>query len=132
MSEGAVSKKFDFSYAERGVLFDICDCSLDKRLSFYSLNREQADRFLKRLKHIRKMNWGQFMALDRERGVTPEIPGSDSYVMIDSQNTSDIRLGENYYYHFRVEQKGLFRVFGYQFGQLFCITHIDPDGRIHH
>ncbi|MFH1454864.1 MAG: hypothetical protein ABIF22_00875 [bacterium] len=52
--------------------------------------------------------------------------------MIDEQNTSPEKLAEQYYFHFRVEQRGLFRVFGYQKRQFFCITHIDKDGKIHH
>ena len=49
-----------------------------------------------------------------------------------SKNSSEGKLVEQYYFHFRVEQTDLFRVFGYQRGQFFCVTHIDPDGRINH
>ena len=72
------------------------------------------------------------MAMDREHGTTVEIKGSESFAMIDEQDTSASKLLEQYYYHFRVEQKGVFRIFGYQRKQFFCITHIDRDGRIHH
>jgi len=72
------------------------------------------------------------MAMDREHGVTLEKRGSESFEMIDGQNTSASKLLEQYYYHFRVEQKGVFRIFGYQYRQFFCITHIDPIGKIHH
>jgi len=55
-----------------------------------------------------------------------------SFDMIHNQNSSEQKLVEQYYSHFRVEQKGLFRIFGYQKGQLFCITHIDQNGTTHH
>ncbi|MCX6719010.1 MAG: hypothetical protein NTZ38_01385 [Candidatus Taylorbacteria bacterium] len=124
--------KFDFQYAESTIIFRICDCSLDKKYSFYDISREQAERFIKRLQHIEKLTWKQFMALDREHGVTVEIKGSESFEMIDGQNTSANKLLERYYYHFRVEQKGVFRIFGYQDKQFFHITHIDSAGKIHH
>lgn len=79
------------------------------------------------------MTWAQWVGLQREKGLTVERPESDSFVMIDEQNTSESKIsGEKYYFHFRVEQTGLFRVFGYQRGQFFAITHIDRGGVIHH
>lgn len=131
--EGTMTpSKFDFQYAESTVIFSICDCSLDKKYSFYILSRKQAERFISRLRHIEKLTWKQFMAMDREHGVTLEKRGSESFDMIDGQNTSASKLIEQYYYHFRVEQKGVFRIFGYQRRQFFCITHIDSSGKIHH
>jgi len=124
--------KFDLQYAESSVIFTICDCSLDKKYSFYNLTREQAERFTSRLRHIEKLTWKQFMHMDHEHGTTLEIKGSDSFDMIDGQNTSVSKFLEQYYYHFRVEQKGVFRVFGYQHKQFFRITHIDREGKIHH
>ena len=41
-------------------------------------------------------------------------------------------FAKQYYFHFRIEQNGKFRVFGYQKEQFFCITHIDRKGEIHH
>mgnify|MGYP001571944028 FL=1 len=82
--------------------------------------------------HIEKLTWAQFATLPRESGITPENPDRESFAMIHKQNTSAKKLIEQYYFHFRVEQKGLFRVFGYQRDQFFCITHIDYQGKIHH
>jgi hypothetical protein len=131
--EGTMTpSKFDFQYAESTVIFSICDCSLDKKYSFYNISREQAERFIGRLRHIEKLTWKQLMAMDREHGVTIEKSGSGSFEMVDGQNTSASKLLERYYYHFRVEQKGVFRVFGYQHRQFFYITHIDSMGKIHH
>jgi len=124
--------KFDLRQTESKVVFAICDCSLDKKYSFWNLSREQAEKFIKRLKHIEKLTWGQWISLPRESGLTPEKPGTESFGMIDQQNTCERKLVEQYYFHFRVEQKGLFRVFGYQKDQFFCITHLDFDGRVHH
>lgn len=125
--------KFDLLYAESRVIFIICDCSLDKRYSFWNLNREQAKKFIEKLRRIEKLTWRQFGALPRENGITSEKPDSDSFAMIDVQNTSESKMsGEKYYFHFRIELDGKFRVFGYQRGQFFSITHIDCRGDIHH
>ena len=91
-----------------------------------------SENFLDRLRYIEKMTWAQWIGLQREKGLTPEQRGSASFDMIHEQNTSEKKIVEQYYFHFRVEQTGLFRVFGYQRSQFFCITHIDPDGRIDH
>jgi hypothetical protein len=130
--DGLTPSKIDSRYSEHKVLFSICDCSTGKNSSFYNITRIQAEEFLGRLKHIEKLEWRQLAALPRESGITVERPDSDSFNMINEQNSSLEKLTEQYYFHFRVEQKGKFRIFGYQRGQLFCITHIDADGRVHH
>jgi len=132
MDELDTPTKFDLQYAESRVTFSICDCSLDKKHSFYNLSREGATRFLKRLQYIEKLTWAQFTSLPRKNGVTTEKSGSGNFDLIHAQNSSESRFVEQYYFHFRVEQDGLFRVFGYQRGQFFCITHIDPNGKINH
>lgn len=133
MDETESPRKFDLRYAETKVRFSICDCSLDKKYSFWRLDdKEQAKRFIEKLKHFEKLTWVQFAALPRKNGLTTEKPGSQNFDLIHTQNTSESQLVEQYYFHFRVEQVNLFRVFGYQRGQLFCITHIDPHGKINH
>ena len=132
MDELETPTKFDLQYTESKVIFSICDCSLDKKYSFWCLNREEATKFLKRLQHIEKLTWGQFASLPRKNGITTEKPDSENYALIHGQNTSARKIVEQYYFHFRVEQTDLFRVFGYQRDQFFCITHIDPDGKINH
>lgn len=124
--------KIDLRSSEDKVIFLICDCSLHKDYSFWNLTREEAERFIKRLKYIEKLTWSQFSNLPRDSGITPENKDGESFGMIDEQNTSPEKLAEQYYFHFRVEQRGLFRVFGYQKRQFFCITHIDKDGKIQH
>lgn len=132
MDDSAPSK-IDLYHAESRVVFSFCDCSLNKNHSFYGLSREEATKLIKRLRHIEKMAWKQLASLPRKNGLTPESSGSPNYEMIKEQDTSEQQItGERYYFHFRVEETGLFRVFGYQRGQLFCITHIDPNGRINH
>lgn len=128
------ASKIDLRYSEQKIVFTICDCSLDKKYSFYyGLNRETAEKFIDKLKHFELYEWRQLSGLDRKHGLTTERPGTDSYNMIDSQNNSPEKLtGEKYYFHFRIEQTGKFRVFGYQKKQFFCITHIDYKGQIHH
>lgn len=132
MDEFETPTKFDLQYTESKIIFSICDCSLDKKYSFYNLNREEATKFLKRLQHIEKLTWGQFASLPRKSGITTEKQNSENFDLIHMQNSSESKLVEQYYFHFRVEQTDLFRVFGYQRGQFFCITHIDPDGKINH
>lgn len=123
--------KIDLYHTESRVVFYICDCCLDKNYSFYGLCREDAKRLMKRLQHIEKMTWKQWISLPREGGLTPERKDSDSFNMIHNQNSSERKIVEQYYFHFRIEIKGVFRVFGYQKDQFFCITHIDRNGSIH-
>lgn len=132
MGEILTPSKIDLRFADKKIIFLICDCSLHKDYSFWKLSREQAERFIKRLKHIEQLTWSQFSNSPRGSGLTPERAGSESFEMIHEQNTSVEQFAEQYYFHFRIEQTGLFRVFGYQRNQFFCITHIDRDGIIHH
>lgn len=125
--------KIELLHAESRVVFSFCDCSLSKNYSFYSLSREEATKLIKRLCHIEKLTWKQLASLPRKNGLTRESSGSENFEVIKAQDTSEQQItGERYYFHFRVEETGLFRVFGYQKGQLFCITHIDPKGEINH
>lgn len=125
--------KIDLRHAELRVVFSICDCSLNKNHSFYNLGREEAEKLIKKLRHIEKLTWKQLASLPRKNGLTTESSGSKNFEMIKAQDTSEQQMtGERYYFHFRVEETGLFRIFGYQRERLFCITHIDPNGRINH
>ena len=133
MDEAEIPTKFDLQYAESRVRFSICDCSLDKKFSFWKLeDKECARKFLEKLKHFEKLTWAQLASLPRKNGLTSEKSGTPNFDLIHEQNTSESKILEQHYFHFRVEQTGLFRVFGYQHGQFFCITHIDPHGRINH
>ncbi len=124
--------KINLGYAEEKICFSISDCSLDKKYSFWHLNKEQAKEFIKKLKHIEKMTWKQFASLPRKNGFTSEKQGTPNFDLISVQSTYEGNFVEQYYFHFRVEQTGLFRIFGYQKQQFFCITHIDPNGKINH
>lgn len=126
-----VSTKIDIQYAEKKIIFLICDCSLHKDYSFWKLSRNQAEMFIERLKYIEQLDWNQFSNLGREKGITSEISGTDSYEIINEQNTSPEKFIEQYYFHFRIKHGEKFRVFGYQKRQYFCITHIDYEGKIH-
>ncbi len=128
-----IPAKIDLGYAEENVIFRISNCSTDKKYSFWKLSREQAEKFLRCLKHKEKLTWKQLCNLSRDNGLTKEKEDSDSFRMIDELNDSAEKMvGEKYYFHLRVEQNGLFRIFGYQLKQYFYITHIDRDGGIHH
>lgn len=133
MEEITPPTKINLLHSDSKIIFLIRDCSLNKDYSFWKLNREQAELFIARLKHIEEMTWAQFSNIPRGFGLTVEKPGTKSYDMIDLQNTSPEKLmGEKYYFHFRIKQSDLFRVFGYQKRQYFCITHLDRDGSVHH
>lgn len=132
MDEPDTSTKIDTRYAEETVCFSICDCSLDKKYSFWCLNKEQAKKFLDKLKYIEKLTWRQLAALRRKEGLTSERLGNPNFNLINTQSTYEGNILEKYYFHFRVEHAGLFRIFGYQRQQFFCITHIDPNGKINH
>lgn len=132
MNEFETPSKFDLKHTESKVVFSIGDCSLDKKYSFYDLKRDQATKLLNKLQYIEKHTWKQLISLSRKKGLSPEKKDSENFKMIHNQNSSERQVVEQYYFHFRVEQKRLFRVFGYQKDQFFCITHIDPKGIINH
>jgi len=131
MSDG-ISTKIDLQYADDNIVFGIAYCCADKDNSFWKLDRIEAEEFLAKIKHIEKMTWKQFSALPREDGLTTEFPGSKTYTMIDNQNTMEAKLFEKYYFHFRIKKNSLFRVFGYQYKNIFYITHLDPKGKLQH
>ena len=129
--DDSTPSKIDLLHAESRVVFYFCECSLNKKHSFYGLIREDAKKLIDKLRHIEKLTWKQLASLSRKDGLTPEISGSDSFNMISDQDSSEQQMaGVRYYFHFCVEKIGLFRVFGYQKDQFFCITHIDPNGNI--
>jgi len=129
-----VPSKIDLRHTESRVVFYFCDCSLDKKYSFYGLNKEKATKLINRLKHIERIEWKQFSnSSQRRNGLTCEKKGSESFNMINDQNSClERKIVEQFYFHFYVEKIGLFRIFGYQRDQFFCITHIDSNGSIHH
>lgn len=124
--------KIDLRFAEHKIIFSISDCTLNKKYSFYSLSKEQSKDFLYRIRHLENMTWKQLSGLDRKQGLTVENKNSESFQMIHEQNTSDRKIVETYYFHIRICTNDKFRIFGYQKNQLFFITHIDPEGCIHH
>lgn len=124
--------KFDLEHADKKVVFSFTDCSTKKKYSFYQLSRQQAKTLLDRLSHVEKLTWKQLANMGRKDGLTPEDPNNPNFNLIDNENSSVKKLTEKHYFHLRVERQGLFRVFGYQQGRHFCITHIDPEGKINH
>lgn len=129
----ASATKIDTDFINEKVQFLFTRCSLDKKYSFYSLTKEEAQQLVQRLLHLEQISWGEFQALDRRNGLTPEYKHSASFEMINEQNTDSKQYPEIYkhYFHFRVKQSSPFRVFGYQYKQFFCVTHLDPKGRVH-
>jgi len=131
-----ISTKVDINFFEKEVRFLISRCSVNKKQSFYyKIDREKAKKMIDCLKHLEKMTWSQFSAIDRKLkgGLTREFIGSDSFKMIEEQDDSEDKImGEKYYFHFRVDPNTKFRIFGFQKKEFFCITHIDPNGDIQH
>lgn len=123
--------KIDLSYADDNLIFRISSCSVDKKYSFFNMDKEGAKTFLTKLRHLEDMRWSQIAGLPREKGLTLEKVGSDSYRLIDECNLSEDRMFKKHYFHVRIDGNK-FRIFGYQDKNTFCITHIDKDGIIHH
>lgn len=131
--EGLITaSKIDLRYSESKIVFSISDCSLHKKYSFWGLTKEQAKDFIDRLRYLEKFTWRQISGFDRKHGLTTEKKDSDSFSMIDEQNSSETKLVEHFYFHMRIDLVGVFRIFGYQNKSIFCITHIDREGAIHH
>src|SRR3990167_3539109 len=96
MDELETHTKSDLQYAETKVRFSICDCSLDKKYSFWCLNKEQATKFLNRLRYIEKLKLKEFANLPRKNGVTPEKSGSPNFDLIHAQSTYEGNIVEQY------------------------------------
>jgi len=132
MEEQETPSKVDLRYLDDKVIFAISSCCLDKRYSFFTLSKEEAKRLVKRLQHFEKLTWKKLAGLDRKDGLTTEPKSGESFQMIDEQNFSDTKIVEQYYFHLRIERTGKFRIFGYQYEQIFYITHVDPQGKLQH
>ena len=124
--------KIDIQYADEHVLFDISDCTLNKKYSLCNLKRDDLKKFVSKLQYYRKLTWRKFGDNDRATGLTKERPGTESCNMIDGENSRPEKVVKRYYFHFRIgSQHSTFRVFGYQHKNAFCITHPDLKGAIH-
>ena len=130
----STSPKIDLQFKNEKVRFSISRCTTDKKHSFYTLTKQEAEQFIKRLQYLEQYTWSQFAnPAKRGDGLTMEKPNSDSFNLIDQQNKDQIYFQEDkYYFHFRIKQSEPFRVFGYQYKQFFHITHLDPKGKVHH
>lgn len=132
MPEDAPPTKIDLQYAEDLVVFRVANCSDHKKFGFCSIDRDDGVILMKKLKYLERLTWSQWSALDRRgSGLTCELYNSESFNMIAAEDTSGKQLIERRYFHFRVEQRGDFRIFGYQAGKYFFITHFDPHHEIH-
>ncbi len=123
-------KKFNAKHASDLFTFDTKHCSKIKKYSLESLTSEQRDQLYKRLGHFSKMTWHTLISLSEKSGLTVDKEGTESFQAIENQKPRLVL--EEYYFHFRVEQTGKFRVFGYQDRAKFCITHVDPKGNMHY
>ena len=124
------STKIDLEFADALIVFRIGSCTSDKKLTLSNLEKSECEKFLKRINFFETMTWKNILARPREDGITLEKHETDSYKMIQEQ---DSREGKdflaNYYFHIRVDQK--IRVFGYQDRYYFYITHIDTNHSVH-
>lgn len=132
MDNIAPSTKIDLRYANEDIAFRISDCCTKNKYSLSKLSRNEAKEFVNSLKEQEKKTWKQLSANLRNTGLTSERPNTNSYQMIDEENSSPSKItGEKYYFHFRTKATGVYRVFGYQWKKYFFITHIDTKGKIH-
>ena len=121
---------YDFKYAECLVVFSFEHCYRGKKYSRKSLDLNQLKMLKDRLNEIEQQTWGELMKKGKTTGVRKEKNGSSSWKMINKLRPT--QLSSDYFFHFRVGGKSAFRVFGYQYHEVFFITHIDPKGKIHH
>jgi len=139
MEEGQVTK-INFEYAENPVRFSLRSCCTKKPYSMVHVERQAIPVLLNRLKHFEdEYTWKMLASEERGKGITPEKKNTPSYDAIDEQrqNEDGVFMGEeNHYFHMRVKSRdkhwGLFRIFGYQKKDMFCITHFDVKGAFHH
>ncbi len=130
--ENTVASKIDLKYADENVAFRISDCCTNSNYSLSKLSRVEAKELVESLKEKERKTWKQLSSAPRNTGITPEKINSKSYNMIDEENSSPSKItGEKYYFHLRTKATGVYRIFGYQWGKYFFITHIDTKGRIH-
>lgn len=134
-----ISTKIDIAYAGSKVRFSLRSGS-DKKLCITKLDTDGMKILRERIKRIEEdYTWKRLGALEREKGLTKEKPGSESHELVHEkrEECENVLPGEDrYYFHLRVKNHskryGQFRLFGYQKGDLFCITHFDLLGKIHH
>lgn len=124
--------KYNQDFGDKKVTFTISHCSYHKKYTLSCLDIKDSERFIKKLKHIEQLTWHQFGNYTRDVGVTPEIENSESFNLIYEQDDRPDKDIEKYYFHFRIEASGTFRVFGFQNKEKFCITHLDAKGSLHH
>ncbi len=123
--------RYDLKYAKHKIVFSETYCHRGK-YSRKSLDENQKAMLDDRLKHIEGETWETFMSKGEKSGVTPERKGSKSYKKINEYKSKASSLpSDDYFFHFRVGAASVFRVFGFQYRHEFCITHIDPKGKIH-
>jgi len=110
------------------------NCSLDKKYSFKHLRPQEKAELENKMKYLEKMTWRALANLPRENGLTREKLNSPGYKLINEQDPSINKMPgvDHYYFHFRVKNRGLFRVFGYQQDECFYVTQIDPNSKINH
>ena len=133
----AVSSKVDIKFLESPVRFsfrNICK-SKDFGLKNKHWDTKTLKVFKDKIEYIEENRiWKDLLALGpKNGGVKVDYEGSSSYKMIDELNTYELKDFEpKYYFHLELKKKDLFRVFGYQNKDMFCVTHLDIKGLIHH
>jgi len=138
--EGDTISKIDLGYAERKVRFSLRACFHRKRFCVLDVEKQALPLMLSRLKHLEdEYTWKMLASAPREVGLTKEFVGTDSYNRIEEKRSECEGVGmgaEDYFFHLRVKNQdkhyGLFRLFGYQKGDLFCVTHFDLKGELQH
>ena len=81
------SPKIDLQFQNEKVRFSISSCTTDKKHSFYSLTKQEAEQLIKRLQYLERYTWSQFAnPVDRKNGLTIEKPNSNSFNLIDQQD----------------------------------------------
>lgn len=138
--DGATVSKIDLAYADRKVRFSLRGCLHKRRFSILDVEKQALPLLLTRLKHLEdEYTWKMLASAPRENGLTREFSGSESFDLIDEKRSEcegPAMGNDDFFFHLRVKNQdkyyGLFRLFGYQKGDLFCVTHFDVRGELQH
>ena len=117
------------SYLNQRVRFSLKYSRINKG-SIIAVNDSNKLRALfKKLGRLEGMTIRELQGLPRENGLSIERQDSGNYVWMHEEFGAN---GFSNYYHLRVQQGNLFRVFGAVKDGLYYLLAFDPDGAINH
>lgn len=122
----AAVDRCDLNYFENRVKFVCCEVV---RKDYEKLEANLKKRLEVKLDRLSSITWSELVHMPKEKGLTPEYTGSDSYVKIVGRRLREHNKEDVYPFHIRITRK--FRIFGYQYRDTFYIVIIDPNHQEH-